>query len=224
MASVKLGLHEVRVGNIFCIGRNYAAHAAELGNPVEAEPLVFLKPTSALLDESAPIALPEYSGDVHHECELVVLIGRGGDDIPPEQALSHVAGYSCYNDGSIRDWQRHTTQFTPGKNFPGTGAFGPWLVTADEIPDPSKLTLTTRLNGTVMQQSGTDDLIFSVPHCIAYCSSFTYLEPGDVIITGTPGGVGNYREPPIFMKPGDKIEVDITSIGTLVNSIADEKV
>jgi len=209
---------------ILCVGINYAAHVKETGREMPTKVMIFTRFANTQVGHNQPMLKPKVSDRYDFEGELAVIIGKRGRYISEADALSHVAGYSCYNDGSIRDWQRHTTQFTPGKNFPGTGAFGPWLVTPDEIPDPSKLTLTTRLNGTVMQQSGTDDLIFSVPHCIAYCSSFTYLEPGDVIITGTPGGVGNYREPPIFMKPGDKIEVDITSIGTLVNSIADEKV
>jgi 2-keto-4-pentenoate hydratase/2-oxohepta-3-ene-1,7-dioic acid hydratase in catechol pathway len=209
---------------ILCVGINYAAHVKETGREMPTKVMIFTRFANTQVGHNQPMLKPKVSDRYDFEGELAVVIGKRGRYIEEKDALSYVAGYSCYNDGSIRDWQRHTTQFTPGKNFPGTGAFGPWLVTADEIPDPSKLTLTTRLNGQVMQQSGTDDLIFSVPHCIAYCSSFTYLEPGDVIITGTPGGVGNYREPPIYMKAGDKIEVDITRIGTLVNPIADEKV
>jgi 2-keto-4-pentenoate hydratase/2-oxohepta-3-ene-1,7-dioic acid hydratase in catechol pathway len=130
------------------------------------------------------------------------------------------AGYSCYNDFSVRDWQRHTSQFTPGKNFPRTGGFGPWLVTADEIGDPAGLTLTTRVNGEVRQHAGVSDLIFDVPALIAYITTFTALAPGDVIVTGTPGGVGQYRKPPTFLDPGDVVEVEITSIGTLVNPVA----
>ena len=151
-----------------------------------------------------------------------MVIGKGGRHIPPADALAHVAGYSAYNDGSVRDWQRHSIQFVPGKNFPETGAFGPWLVTADEISDPSTLSLTTRLNGQVMQQCRTDDMIFSVQDLVAYCSDFTNLYPGDVIITGTTGGVGAFRDPPVWMKPGDVVEVEISSIGTLRNTIADE--
>jgi len=208
---------------ILCVGINYAAHVKETGREMPTKVMIFTRFANTQVGHNQPMLKPKVSDRYDFEGELAVIIGKRGRYVSEQDALGHVAGYACYNDGSIRDWQRHTTQFTPGKNFPGTGAFGPWLVTADEIPDPSKLTLTTRLNGTVMQQSGTDDLIFSVQHCIAYCSSFTYLEPGDVIITGTPGGVGNYREPPIFMKPGDKIEVDITGIGTLVNTIAEEQ-
>jgi 2-keto-4-pentenoate hydratase/2-oxohepta-3-ene-1,7-dioic acid hydratase in catechol pathway len=209
---------------ILCVGINYAAHVKETGREMPTKVMIFTRFANTQVGHNQSMLKPKVSDRYDFEGELAVIIGKRGRYISEQDALGHVAGYSCYNDGSIRDWQRHTTQFTPGKNFPGTGAFGPWLVTTDEIPDPSKLTLTTRLNGKVMQQSGTDDLIFSVQHCISYCSSFTYLEPGDASITGTPGGVGNYREPPIFMKSGDKIEVDITAIGTLVNSIADEKV
>jgi 2-keto-4-pentenoate hydratase/2-oxohepta-3-ene-1,7-dioic acid hydratase in catechol pathway len=163
--------------------------------------------------------LPNESTELDYEGELAVVIGTGGRRIPVEKALDHVVGYSCYNDGSIRDWQRHTSQFTPGKNFPHTGSFGPWLVTTDEIPDPSSLTLTTRLNGEVMQYATTDMMIFTIPELINYISTFTSLEPGDVIVSGTPGGVGSRRDPPIFMQSGDRVEVEISSIGVLANPI-----
>jgi len=151
-----------------------------------------------------------------------VILGRAGRYIAEEEAFAYVAGYACYNDATLRDWQSHTHQFTPGKNFPRTGAFGPWLTTADEIADVDALRLTTRLNGVVMQDAQLDQLIFSIPRLIAYCSSFTPLEAGDVICTGTPGGVGFKRTPPVFLKPGDRIEVDISCVGTLVNSVVDE--
>jgi 2-keto-4-pentenoate hydratase/2-oxohepta-3-ene-1,7-dioic acid hydratase in catechol pathway len=142
--------------------------------------------------------------------------------VPKERALEYIAGYSCYHDGSVRDWQRHTSQFTPGKNFPGTGGFGPWLVTADEIPDPSELTVVMRLNGHEMQHATTDLMIFGVPTLINYITTFTELVPGDVIATGTPGGVGFARNPPLFMKPGDIAEVEITGIGVLRNPVKAE--
>jgi len=148
-----------------------------------------------------------------------VIIGKAGHRIPREKAMSYVAGYSCYNEGSVRDWQRHTSQFTPGKNFPKTGAFGPWMVTTDELKDITKQTLTTRLNGVVKQQATIDMMIFDIPEQIAYISSFTALKPGDVIVTGTPGGVGFARTPPEFMKVGDTVEVEITGVGTLRNTI-----
>jgi 2-keto-4-pentenoate hydratase/2-oxohepta-3-ene-1,7-dioic acid hydratase in catechol pathway len=167
---------------------------------------------------------PAESTSFDYEGELAVIIGSGGWKIPKDKALEHVAGYSCYNDGSVRDWQRHTSQFTPGKNFRHTGPFGPWLVTTDEIPDPSTLTLTTRLNGEVMQHATTDLLIFTIPVLINYISRFTRLEPGDVIVSGTPGGVGFKRDPQVFMKPGDVVEVEISKIGILKNPIEAESV
>jgi 2-keto-4-pentenoate hydratase/2-oxohepta-3-ene-1,7-dioic acid hydratase in catechol pathway len=151
------------------------------------------------------------------------VIGRTARHVKAADAFEYVAGYSCYNDGSVRDWQRHTIQFTPGKNFPSTGGFGPWLVTADEVGDPSQLSLVTRLNGDVVQQAPLNDLIFDIPSLIEYCSTFTVLRPGDVIITGTTGGVGAFREPPLWMKPGDIVEVEISKIGVLRNAIADER-
>ncbi len=169
-----------------------------------------------------PIIRPRASENLDFEGELAVIVGKGGRHISKEAALQHVAGYSIYNDASVRDWQRHTTQYTPGKNFPSTGGFGPWMVTADEIPDSTKLHLTTRLNGEVVQDSGLDDLRFSIPEIISYISIFTELVPGDVIITGTPKGVGAARKPPLWMKPGDSVEVEISSIGTLRNPIVPE--
>lgn len=207
---------------ILCVGINYASHVKETGREMPTKPMIFTRFANTQVGHNQPMLKPKVSERYDFEGELAVIIGTRGRYIAEADALKHVAGYACYNDGSIRDWQRHTTQFTPGKNFPGTGGFGPWMVTADEIPDPSKLKLATRLNGVVMQEAPTDDLIFTIPNLIAYCSSFTYLEPGDVIITGTPGGVGNFREPPVFMKAGDKIEVEISGIGTLSNPIANE--
>jgi 2-keto-4-pentenoate hydratase/2-oxohepta-3-ene-1,7-dioic acid hydratase in catechol pathway len=156
------------------------------------------------------------------EGELAVVIGRPGRRIPATAALDHVAGYSCFNDGSIRDYQRHSGQFTPGKNFDRSGAFGPWLVTRDEIPDPAALRLQTRLNGQVVQSESTGELIFSIGDLIEYISSFTQLVPGDVIVTGTPGGVGAGRTPPLWMQAGDTVEVEISGLGCLSNRIADE--
>ena len=156
-----------------------------------------------------------------YEGELAVIIGRGGRRIPRAQALEHVAGYACFDDGSVRDYQRHTSQFTPGKNFDGSGGFGPWMVTADEIPNPSALQLTTRLNGQVMQHASTADLIFDIPALIAFISTFTPLEPGDVIATGTPSGVGDKREPLRYLRLGNMLEVEISGIGTLRHPVVD---
>jgi len=168
------------------------------------------------------IIRPRVSDKLDYEGELAVIIGRDGRHIAEADAFAHVAGYSCFNEGSVRDWQRHALQFTPGKNFPATGGFGPWLVTTDDIADLRAATITTRLNDVVMQNATLGDMIFSVPQLIAYISTFTPLAPGDVICTGTPGGVGAKRNPPVFMKPGDVVEVEIAGIGTLINTIADE--
>ncbi len=151
-----------------------------------------------------------------------MVIGKPGRRIAQADAMSHVAGYACYNDGSVRDWQNHTAQFTPGKNFPGTGGFGPWMVTADEAPPVDQMTVTTRLNGQQVQQASCSLLIFNVAQCIAYISAFTELRPGDVISTGTPGGVGAKRTPPLWMKDGDQVEVEIKGVGILRNPVVAE--
>ena len=165
---------------------------------------------------------PKVSTQFDYEGELAVVIGKRGRHIARDKALDYIAGYSCYNDGSLRDWQRHTSQWTPGKNFAATGAFGPWLVTADEIPDPTTLSLATRLNGQTVQSATVDLLIFSIPEIIEYISAWSELAPGDVIATGTPGGVGFKRNPPLLMKAGDIVEVEISTIGTLSNPIEAE--
>lgn len=211
-------------GKIICIGINYASHIAETGRAVPDKPMVFARYADSQVGHGRPMLRPLESEQLDFEGELAVIIGKPGRRIPAAVALDHVAGYSCYNDGSVRDWQRHTSQFTPGKTFPGTGGFGPWLVTADEIPDPSALRIETRLNGRIMQQAPISDLVFDVPALVAYCSAFTILNPGDVIITGTTGGVGAFRKPPVWMKAGDVVEVEISGIGTLSNRVEDEAV
>ena len=207
---------------IICVGLNYETHRKETGRDKSEYPVLFTRFANTQVGHGAPMILPVVSDRFDFEGELAVIIGRSGRHIAEADALSHVAGYACYNDGTLRDWQRHTHQFTPGKNFLATGAFGPWMVTTDDIPDPTALELTTRLNGEVMQNATTDLLIFSIPYLIHYCSQFTELVPGDVIVTGTPGGVGFKREPPLFMKPGDRIEVEISGIGILANEIRAE--
>jgi 2-keto-4-pentenoate hydratase/2-oxohepta-3-ene-1,7-dioic acid hydratase in catechol pathway len=207
---------------ILCVGLNYEEHRVETGRSKSEYPAIFVRFAESQVAHEMDAWVPAASTHVDFEGELAVVIARGGRRISRAAALGHVAGYSCYNDISIRDWQRHTHQFTPGKNFPRTGAFGPWLVTADEIPDPQTLDLSTRLNGTVMQHANTSEMIFPVAAIIEYCSSFTVLTPGDVIITGTPGGVGARREPPLFMKAGDVVEIEISSIGTLRNPLVAE--
>lgn len=209
-------------GKILCIGLNYEDHRRETGRAVVENPTIFTRFADSQVAHGQPLLRPRVSTDFDYEGELAIVIGTGGRYIARDAAFTHVAGYSCYNDGSVRDWQRHTHQFTPGKNFPQTGGFGPWLVTPDEVPDLDALTLTTRVNGEVVQQSGLDHMIFDVPRIIEYCSAFTPLNPGDVIATGTPGGVGAKRTPPLWLKPGDTVEVAISGIGVLRNGIADE--
>jgi 2-keto-4-pentenoate hydratase/2-oxohepta-3-ene-1,7-dioic acid hydratase in catechol pathway len=207
---------------IMCIGINYLTHIQETGRPIPTHPMIFVRFAESQVGGGQPMVRPLESEQFDYEGELAVVIGKSGRRIPKENALDHVAGYACYNDGSVRDWQRHTIQFTPGKNFQATGAFGPWMVTADEIPDPAKLTLITRLNGLEVQRAPLSDLVFDVPNLIAYCSTFTTLRTGDVIVTGTTGGVGAFREPPLWMKAGDVVEVEIDRIGTLQNPIVGE--
>src|SRR5882757_3934180 len=207
---------------ILCAGINYRAHAAETGRELPKQPSMFIRLANTLVGHEGELIRPSVSQHFDFEGELALVIGRGGRHIPVERALDHVAGYTCLVDGSVRDYQKFSV--TSGKNFPGTGPLGPWIVTTDEIPDPTRLTLTTRLNGQVVQKSGTDLLIYSVPQIIAFCSDFTSLAPGDVIATGTPEGVGHRRNPPLWMQPGDVLEVEISEIGTLRNRVVDEKV
>ena len=207
---------------IYCVGLNYAKHIAEMGREMPQYAALFPRTPRSQIGHEQPMVLPHVSDKLDYEGELAFVIGKGGRYISEADALTHVAGYSCYNDGSLRDFQRHTHQFLPGKNFWATGAFGPWLVTPDEFGDVASHGVTTRLNGAVMQQAGFDDFLFSVPHLIAYISSFTELLPGDVVITGTPGGVGTARKPPVYMKPGDVVEIEIDGIGVLRNTIIAE--
>lgn len=210
-------------GKILCVGINYAAHVRETGRDTPIHPMIFTRFADSQTAHQQAILRPSASHKLDFEGELAVVIGKTARNVMQDEALDYVAGYSCYNDGSVRDWQKHTIQFIPGKNFPQTGGFGPWLVTSDEIQDPQNLTLTTRLNGEVMQHTDTSDMIFNVRRLIEYCTTFTELAPGDVIVTGTTGGVGAFRDPVIWMKPGDTVEVEISSIGILRNTIADEE-
>ncbi|MGB5439157.1 MAG: fumarylacetoacetate hydrolase family protein, partial [Gammaproteobacteria bacterium] len=202
-----------------CIGLNYESHRKETGRDRSAHPVVFTRFADTQVGHRQPLGVPRVSGQLDYEGELAVVIGRGGRAIDKASAMQHVAGYSCYNDASVRDWQSHTSQFTPGKNFPQTGSLGPYLVTADEIDDVHNLSIRTRLNGEVMQDSNTCRLIFDIPAIIEYISAFTSLSAGDVIATGTPGGVGFTREPQIYLKPGDEVVVDIEKVGSLVNPV-----
>ncbi|MBA3439660.1 MAG: fumarylacetoacetate hydrolase family protein [Pyrinomonadaceae bacterium] len=207
---------------IICVGLNYAAHRAETGRGETDHPTLFTRFANTLVGHNQPIIKPKASEQTDYEAELAVIIGKRARHVSVAEALSYVGGYACFNDVSIRDWQHHTSQFTPGKNFPGTGSLGPWLVTADEIADPSKLTLMTRLNGEELQNATTDQMIFTIPDLISYISTFTELVPGDIIATGTPSGVGVARKPPLFMKPGDMVEVEVSGIGVLRNPVVAE--
>ena len=207
---------------ILCIGLNYEKHRAETKRPDADYPAVFVRFPDSQVAHRQPIVKPKRSDRLDYEGELAIIIGQGGRNISEADALNHIAGWSCYNDGSIRDYQRHTHQFTPGKIFPGTGAFGPYMMTPDEAGDHRSWPIETRLNGEVMQKATLSDLIFTIPRIISYLSEFTPLSAGDVILTGTPGGVGDRREPPVFMKNGDVVEVEIGPLGILINPVADE--
>jgi acylpyruvate hydrolase len=212
-----------RPGKIVCIGLNYVDHSKESGFEPPSYPAVFSRYASSLIGHGAPIVRPRVSEQLDYEGELVVVIGKRGRHIPVEHALEHVLGYSVFNDGSVRDYQFKSQQWTLGKNFDDTGAFGPALVTADELPPGAKgLKLQTRLNGEVVQSANTDDMIFDVATLVSLLSQAHALEPGDLIVSGTPAGVGLARNPKLWMKPGDVCEVEIEGIGTLRSPIADE--
>lgn len=207
---------------IICIGLNYATHIRETGRDKPAKPSIFTRYPSSLVGHDVPLIRPAASDWFDFEGELAVVIGKAGRNIPEEAAMDHIAGYSCFNDGSIRDYQRHTSQFWAGKNFDRSGSMGPWLVTADELANPAAQSMITRLNGEVVQSTPISDLAFKIEELIAYISIVTELLPGDIIATGTPSGVGLFREPKLFMQPGDNIEVEISGIGTLSNTIEQE--
>lgn len=205
---------------VLCIGINYGEHARETGSAVTDSPTIFSRFTNTLVASGAPIVRPKASEQLDFEGELAVIVGKRGRYIPEARAFDHVAGYSIFFDGSVRDFQNHSV--TAGKNFPSTGPFGPVMVTADEIPDPQRLKMTTRLNGEIVQQAGIDEMLRPVEQLIAYLSSVTELVPGDVIATGTPSGVGARRTPPLWLKPGDRLEVEIDNIGVLETFVVDE--
>ncbi|MXN17902.1 DUF2437 domain-containing protein [Pseudooceanicola sp. GBMRC 2024] len=207
---------------ILCVGHNYESHRQETGRARVDHPSIFTRFADTLTGADDPIIRPRVSSDLDYEAELAIIIGRGGRHITQAEAMAHVAGFACFNDASVRDWQWHTRQFIPGKNFPGTAPFGPELVTPDEIADLSAVSVKSVLNGEVMQEATVDYMIFPIPEVIAYVSAFTELRPGDVIATGTPGGVGAKRTPPVWMKPGDRIDVVISGVGTLSSRIVEE--
>jgi 2-keto-4-pentenoate hydratase/2-oxohepta-3-ene-1,7-dioic acid hydratase in catechol pathway len=207
---------------VICIGLNYLTHILEGGREPPKKPTIFTRWANTQVGHLQNLVRPNASETLDFEGEMAVIIGKTCRHVPAAESAGVIAGYSCYNDGSVREWQRHTGQFTPGKNFPATGGFGPWMVTQDEVGDISKSTLITRVNGEEVQKAGVDDLVFDVPALIEYCSTFTVLEPGDVIITGTTGGVGAYRTPPLWLKPGDTVEVEVTGVGVLKNGVEQE--
>lgn len=207
---------------ILCVGLNYHQHAREAGMAVPSKPSIFVRFPSSLVGPGQPVLKPRESEQFDYEAELAVVIGRPGRRIGVKDAMRHVAGYACLAENSVRDWQRHTAQATPGKNFDASGAFGPWLVTPDEAGPPEKMEILGRLNGEVVQQDSIANMIFSVAELIAYLSTFTGLLPGDVISTGTPAGVGMGRKPPRYLRAGDVFEVEISGLGVLRNTVQDD--
>jgi len=210
-------------GKIVCLGLNYADHAAEGGHAKPEYPSFFMRGGTSLVAHGKPIIRPKCSDKLDYEAELAVIIGHPARNVARDKALGHVAGYSCFNDGSLRDYQRKTSQWTIGKNFDATGGFGPYFVSADELPPGAVgLDISTRLNGQVMQNSNTRHMLTPVDEAIALLTECMTLEPGDVIAMGTPSGVGYARKPPVFMKPGDTVEIIIEKVGLLSNPIADQ--
>lgn len=221
LAAVRLLPPIPDAGKIICVASNFYEKAFE-GKPVPSHPIVFTRYADCFVGHERPLIKPSVSEKFDFEGELVVAIGKHGHKISAERAMDYVGGYCCLNDGSVRDWQKHSSQFTPGKNFYQSASLGPWLVTADDIPDPSALTMRTLVNGEIKQQIGMDQMIFSISWLISYFSTFTPLAPGDLIATGTPSGFGSSRTPPEFLSVGDTIEVEISRIGVLRNTVCGE--
>ena len=222
LSAVKPALPIARPGKFICVGLNYAAHAAEGGHATPTYPSFFVRVPSSLVAAEEPVLRPKESIQLDYECELTIVIGKGGRHISEAKALEHVFGYTLFNDVSVRDYQRKTSQWTPGKNFDGTGPLGPVVVTADALPPgASGLRICTRVNGETLQDSNTSDMIFSTARTIALLSEFMTLEPGDLIATGTPSGVAHARKPPAWMKAGDRVEVEVAEIGILANPVID---
>ncbi len=207
---------------IWCVGVNYKEHQEETGRGAQEEPMFFIRTNHGLIGPYDPIIRPNISNMLDFEGELAVIIGKGGRHISKEDAHEHIAGYAIFNDATIRDWQRHTIQFCPGKNFEGTGPLGPWMMTPDEFGDPYAQSLTTRLNGEEVQYTSIADMDHKIDKQIEYLSTIHTLRPGDIISTGTPGGVGSRREPPLWMEPGDTVSVEITGLGIIENKIEQE--
>jgi len=209
-------------GKIWCAGLNYGEHVRETGREITEQPVYFLRFADSQVGHGGQIPRPPESIKLDYEGEIAVIIGKPGRRIAEADTWGHIAGYACYNDASVRNWQTHTSQWGPGKNFWRTGGFGPWMVTADEIAAGAVMTLVTRLNGTEVQRATTEQLIHSIPRLIAYASTVAPLRAGDVFVTGTPGGVGAKRTPPLWMKAGDVVEVEVDRIGVLRNTVVDE--
>lgn len=223
LSEAKPALPIARPPKMICIGLNYALHAREGGHDIPTYPSIFLRVNQSLIPAGANVVRPKVSDQLDYECELAIVIGTGGRGIAEGDALDHVFGYTCFNDVSVRDFQRKTSQWTPGKNFDSTGPLGPVVVTADELPPGAGgLRITTRVNGETMQDSNTSDMIFSTARIVSVLSEFMTLEAGDVIATGTPSGVAHARKPPAWMKAGDIVEVEIEGIGVLSNPVVDE--
>jgi acylpyruvate hydrolase len=226
LSSITYALPVARPGKIICLGLNYLEHVKEGSqrDNIPKFPTIFMRGLTSLVPHGAPIIRPLASETLDYEAELILVVGKRAKHLTAANATSCIAGYSCGNEGSVREFQRKTTQWDMGKNFDRTGGFGPWLITADELPDAAKgLKIQSRLNGTVMQSDNTDNMMFPIVEMLVYISQGITLEPGDVIFTGTPSGVGHARKPPVWMKNGDTVEVEIERIGTLRNPIADEK-
>lgn len=207
---------------IACVGHNYEEHRVETQRDPTEHPSIFFRHPESLQGSGQALVRPIESTQLDYEGEVAVVIGKAGRRIGEAEAWDHIAGVSCFNDGSVRDWQHHTRQFGPGKNFARTAGFGPFLVTPDELPADRVVSLTTRVNGMVVQHATTDQMIFPIPRLVAYVSSFMTLKPGDVIVTGTPGGVGVKRTPPLWLRPGDTVEVEVSSVGLLINPVVQE--
>jgi acylpyruvate hydrolase len=227
LKGLKFGLPVARPGKVICLGLNYLEHVKEGAqrDNIPKFPTIFMRGNSSLVPHGEPIVRPKASETLDYEAELIFVVGKRAKHLTLADAYSCIAGYSCGNEGSVREFQRKTTQWDMGKNFDRTGGFGPWMVTADELPPGGKgLKIQTRLNGEVMQSDNTDNMMFPVAETIAYITQGMTLEPGDIVFTGTPSGVGHARKPnPIWMRPGDTCEIDIERVGVLVNPIAAEK-
>jgi 2-keto-4-pentenoate hydratase/2-oxohepta-3-ene-1,7-dioic acid hydratase in catechol pathway len=208
---------------ILCVGLNYTSHIKEGGREPPPKPIIFARFANSQVGHGETLIRPKASETYDYEGELAVVIGQRCRHVAKDHAFDVIAGYACYNEGSVREWQRHSAQFIPGKNFYHSGAFGPWIVTPEEAGDITRATLLTRLNGQEVQRATVDDLCFDIPTLVEYISTFTQLEPGDVIVTGTTGGVGAYRKPPLWMKHGDTVEVEVDAVGVLRNKVAQEE-